>query len=81
MFGPPLRQTEGLLSSIIRLLGFELSIPDHTTLCRRAETLQVLPRPNVGAGPVHFLMDSTGLKLSSAGEWLVEKHAIPMQLS
>jgi hypothetical protein len=26
------------------------------------------------AEPVHLLVDSTGLKLSGAGEWLVEKH-------
>ena len=51
VFRLPLRQTEGLISSIIRLLGLELSIPDHTTLCRRAETLRVFPRPSVGAGP------------------------------
>ena len=74
VFRLPLRQTEGLISSIVRLLGLELAIPDHTTLCRRAETLQVLPRPSAGAGPVHLLVDSTGVKLSGAGEWLVEKH-------
>ena len=73
-FRLPLRQTEGLISSIVRLLGLELAIPDHATLCRRAETLQVLPRPSVGAGPVFLLVDSTGLKLGGAGEWLVEKH-------
>jgi hypothetical protein len=56
VFGLPLRQTERLISSIIRLLGLELSIPDHTTLCRRAETLQMFPRPSVGAGPVHLLV-------------------------
>ena len=74
MFRLPLSQTEGLISSIIRLLGLELSTPDHTTLCRRAATLQVFARPGAGAGPVHLLVDSTGLKLSGAGEWLVEKH-------
>ena len=74
VFRLPLRQTEGLISSIVRLLGLELAIPDHTTLCRRAETLRVLPRPSVGAGPVFLLVDSTGLKLGGAGEWLVEKH-------
>jgi hypothetical protein len=26
------------------------------------------------AEPVHLLVDNTGLKLSGAGEWLVEKH-------
>ncbi len=31
-----LRQTEGLIGSIIRLLGLDLAIPDHSTpSCRR----------------------------------------------
>ena len=59
VFGLPLRQTEGLISSIIRLLGLELSVPDHTTLCQRAETLPVFPRPSAGAGPVHLLVGSS----------------------
>src|SRR5215212_7524599 len=78
------RQTEGLIGSVIGLLGLDLAVPDHTTLCRRAETLEV-PRPkprgdgaDSGAGrdtgPMHLLVDSTGLKLYGAGEWLVEKH-------
>jgi Transposase DDE domain len=74
VFRLPLRQTEGLITSIIYLLGLDLAVPDHTTLCRRAETLQVFPRPRSGAEPVHLLVDSTGLKLCGAGEWLVEKH-------
>jgi len=55
-------------------------VPDHTTLSRRSATLAV-PRPqlnNVGAGEspqsLHLLVDSTGLKLCGAGEWLAEKH-------
>src|SRR3954464_6163424 len=32
------RQTEGLIGSVIGLLGLDLAVPDHTTLCRRAET-------------------------------------------
>src|SRR4051794_3756481 len=76
------RQTEGLIGSVIGLLGLDLAVPDHTTLCRRAETLEV-PRPKprgAGAGdgddaePLHLLVDSTGLKLYGAGEWLVEEH-------
>src|SRR4051794_16970294 len=74
------RQTEGLIGSVIRLLGLDLPVPDHTTLSRRAATLEV-PRPrsgNAGAGrdaePVHLPVDSTGLKLCGPGEWLVEKH-------
>src|SRR5215470_3671288 len=37
-----LRQTEGLIGSIIRLLGLDVAVPDHSTLSRRAETLPVL---------------------------------------
>jgi hypothetical protein len=68
-----LRQTEGLIGSILRLLGLDLAVPDHTTLSRRAGTLEV-PRPRPGGEPVHLLVDSTGLRLSGPGEWLVEKH-------
>src|SRR5205085_8389640 len=75
VFRLALRQTEGLIGSIIGLLGLDLSVPDHTTLSRRAETLEV-PRPRSGrnAEPAHLLVDSTGLKLCGPGEWLVEKH-------
>jgi Transposase DDE domain len=73
VFRLALRQTEGLIGSIIRLLGLDLAIPDHTTLSRRAETLAVA-RLQFSEEPVHLMVDSTGLKLSGAGEWLVEKH-------
>ncbi len=75
VFHLALRQTEGLIGSIIGLLGLTLAVPDHSTLSRRAETLEV-PRPRLrrDAGPLHLLVDSTGLKLCGAGEWLVEKH-------
>ena len=75
VFRLALRQTEGLIGSVIRLLGLDLSVPDHTTLSRRAETLEVpRPRPGSDAEPVHLLVDSTGLKLCGPGEWLIEKH-------
>lgn len=73
VFRLALRQTEGLIGSIIRLLGLDLAVPDHSTLSRRAETLQVL-RPRSSSEPVHLLVDSTGLRLCGPGEWLVEKH-------
>jgi hypothetical protein len=34
----------------------------------------VSPLRRAGTGPLHLLVDSTGLKLVGAGEWLVEKH-------
>jgi len=55
--------------------ALDLAVPDHSTLSRRAETLEV-PRPRFSKGVerVHLLVDSTGLKLCRAGEWLLEKH-------
>ena len=73
VFRLALRQTEGLIGSILHLLGLELAVPDHTTLSRRAATLRV-PRPRAGTGPLQLLVDSTGLKLGGPGAWLVEKH-------
>ena len=73
VFRLALRQTEGLIGSIITLLGLDLAVPDHTTLSRRAETLKG-PRVRPSTFPIHLLVDNTGLRLCGPGEWLVEKH-------
>ena len=68
VFRLALRQTESLIGSIVHLLGVTLAVPDHSTLCRRAETLEVpRPRPRRDGEPMHLLVDSTGLKLCGAG--------------
>ena len=82
VFRLALRQTEGLIGSILHLLGLDLAVPDHSTLSRRAETLEVpRPRSSPGSGPVHLLVDSTGLKLGGPGEWLTEKHGTKIRRS
>ena len=75
VFRPAPRQTEGLLGSVIRLLGLGLAVPDHSTLSRRAGTLEV-PRPasGPGGGPVHPPVDGTGLELRGPGGWREEEH-------
>ena len=75
VFRLALRQTEGLIGSVMHLLGLALAVPDHTTLSRRAEALEV-PQSRSGGGgqPVYLPVGSTGLKLCGPGEWLAEKH-------
>jgi hypothetical protein len=73
VFRLALRQTEGLITSILELLGLDLAVPDHSTMSRRAETLEV-PRPRGGRELIHLLVDSTGVKLCGPGEWPMEKH-------
>ena len=70
----PLRQTEGLMGSILRLLKVELPVPDHSTLSRRRTTLEVaLPRTR-GTEALHVVVDSTGVKVLGEGEWKVRQH-------
>src|SRR3954471_2319086 len=60
VFRLALRQTEGLIGSVLQLLGLDLPVPDHSTLSRRAETLAV-PRPKAGSAPVHLLVGTVKL--------------------
>jgi hypothetical protein len=73
-FGRPWRQTEGMLASIMRLLGLDLPVPDHTTFSRRSAGLIVGRAVRPVTGPVNVVIDSTGLKVFGAGEWQREKH-------
>jgi hypothetical protein len=70
----PLRAAEGLTRSLVGLLGVALTVPCYTTLCRRRRALEVeLPRRREG-GPVHVVVDSTGVKVYGEGEWKVRQH-------
>src|SRR3954464_6766070 len=74
-FGRPWRQTEGLLRSLATLLGLDIGIPDHTTFSRRSPGLALASALAQAqrTGPVHVVIDATGLKVYGAGEWLTEK--------
>jgi hypothetical protein len=70
----PLRATQGLLQSVLRLLAVALRVPDYSTLCRRQQTLSVtLPRQAKGQA-LHLVVDSTGCKIYGEGEWKVRQH-------
>ena len=70
-----LRGTQGLLSSVLQLMGVpELRVPDYSTLCRRGKDLKVPTARTVINGPVHLVIDSTGCKVFGEGEWKVRQH-------
>jgi hypothetical protein len=69
----PLRSTQGLVSSVLRLLGSDLPAPHYSTLSRRAAALDV-KLPRLSKGPLHLAVDSTGVKLYGEGEWKVRLH-------
>jgi hypothetical protein len=70
----PLRQAEGLLASVLTSMDLTISAPDHTTVSRRAVSLSVIQSASVPQGPLHVSIDSTGLQVYGAGQWLEAKH-------
>ena len=74
IFHLPLRQTEGFLRSIFGMLCLDLSAPDHTTLSRRGQHLDLAPRRLPAGAGIHLLVDSTGLSTVGEGEWAAAKH-------
>jgi len=74
VFHLPLRQTEGFLRSLFALVGLNLDAPDHTTLSRRARSLDVRLRRRYSSGPIHLVIDASGLSFVGEGDWAVAKH-------
>src|SRR5512135_1986824 len=68
-----LRATEGFAASLSELMQLDLPIPDYSTLSRRAASvgITILKR---ATGPLHLVVDSTGLKVYGEGEGKVRKH-------
>ncbi|MGB3688855.1 MAG: IS5 family transposase, partial [Jannaschia helgolandensis] len=74
LFGMALRQTTGFVESLLRLVGLNWSVPDFSTLSRRQKTLAVNVPYRGSKGPLHLLIDSTGIKVEGEGEWHARKH-------
>jgi hypothetical protein len=74
LFGMALRQTTGFVESLLRLIGLDWAVPDFSTLSRRQKTLKVNIPYRGADGPLHLLVDSTGIKVEGEGEWNARKH-------
>ena len=74
VFRLPLRQAEGFLRSVLSLMDVDLEAPDHTTLSRRSRNLNVELHRVPAKGPIHLVVDSTGLSIVGEGEWAAAKH-------
>ena len=82
----PLRQTQGFIDSLFRLLDVPLFCPDYTVLSKRLRALKVkVPRyrkTNKPVDGVHAVaIDSTGLKRFGRGEWHNEKYQLSNKAS
>lgn len=60
--------------SLLRLIGLDWAVPNFSTLSRRQKTLKVNIPYRSSGGPLHLLVDSTGIKVEGEGEWNARKH-------
>ena len=74
VFRVPVRQAEGVWRSVLSLMGVDRAAPDHTTLSRRRQSLAVACRRIPSSGPIHRIVDSTGLSIVGEGEWAAVHH-------
>jgi len=74
LFGMALRQTTGFVESLLRLISLDWAVPDFSTLSRRRKTLKVNTPYRGSHGPLHLLVDSTGIKIEGEGESNACKH-------
>lgn len=76
LFKFPLRQTTGMVASLLKMANLDWAVPDYTTLCRRQKTLAVQIPYRRADGPLNLLVDSTGVKFLGDGEWQARRHGV-----
>lgn len=58
-------------------MGLNWAVPDFSTLSRCQQRLAVNIPYRGSKGPLHLLIDSTGIKVEGEGEWNARKHGGP----
>ncbi len=81
VFRLPLRQTEGFLTSLVRLLELDIAIPDYSCLSKRSIDLRLERLASTVKAGSDIIVDSTGLKVYGKDEWNQEKYGIKAQRS
>ena len=74
LFGLPLRQSIGMVESLLKLAGLDCPAPDFSTISRRQKHLRVVIPYQSSREGLHLLVDSTGIKMLGEGEWKRKKH-------
>ena len=77
VFHLPLRQTEGFMNSLARIMKADITIPDFSSISKRSIALprHILTKAMKPGSLV--IVDSTGLKVYGKDEWHQEKHDVP----
>lgn len=76
VFHLALRQTQGFVRSLLKVMDLDLPVPDFSTLCRRAQSLKIATSGRAANGPITLIVDSTGLRVHGGRDWMAEKHGL-----
>lgn len=74
VFRLPLRQTQGFMRSIAKMMGLDLVVPDYSTISRRGKGLKIVQERHASDKSITLIVDSTGLKIHDGCGWHEEKH-------
>ncbi|MBB5696466.1 hypothetical protein FHS87_004537 [Roseomonas pecuniae] len=74
LFQLPLRAAQGLVGSLLRLMGLDWPVPHCSTLLRRQRDPTVTIPCRSRGEPLHLVVDGTGVKVLGEGEWKVRRH-------
>lgn len=74
LFGMALWQTTGFVESFLRLVDLDWAVPDFSTLSRHQKAVALTIPYRGSQGPLNLLIDGTGIKAESEGEWHARKH-------
>lgn len=74
VFHQPLRQVQGMVRSLMKLMEIDLPVPDFSTLSRRGNGLEIVPYKPKSDGPITLIVDASGLKIHRGSDWCEKKH-------
>ena len=74
VFRLPLRETQGFMRSIAKLMGLDLMVPDYSTIARRGKGMKIVQERHASDTSITLIVGSTGLKIHGGNSWHEEKH-------
>jgi hypothetical protein len=76
LYSLPLRQTQGFMRALIRLMALPFNMMDFSNISKRSDGLafeRLIDSIEPGS---HVIVDSTGLNVYGQDEWHQEKHTV-----
>lgn len=74
VFNLSLRDLQGFVDSIFKLMALPLRCPDYSLVSKQAKSVGISIKTPTRGEISHLVIDATGLKVFDEGEWKVRQH-------